>query len=87
MGYGTSLFFSLQTSAGGANQLKHFVRACHQRCIAVILDVVYNHFATQDNERSEWGYGSDPNLSPQNNIWYWYQGQPTDYPGNPAGDT
>jgi 1,4-alpha-glucan branching enzyme len=77
----------LQTSAGGANQLKHFVRACHQRGIAVILDVVHNHFATQDNERSEWGYDSDPNLSPQNNIWYWYQGQPTDYPGNPAGDT
>lgn len=84
-GYGTSLFFCLQTSAGGANQLKHFVRACHQRGIAVILDVVYNHFATQDNERSEWGYDSDPNLSPQNNIWYWYQGRPTDYPGNPAG--
>jgi 1,4-alpha-glucan branching enzyme len=84
-GYGTSLFFCLQTSAGGANQLKHFVRACHQRGIAVILDVVYNHFATQDNERSEWGYDSDPNISPQNNLWYWYEGQPTDYPGNPAG--
>jgi len=84
-GYGTSLFFCLQTSAGGANQLKHFVRACHQRGIAVILDVVYNHFATQDNERSEWGYDSDPGISPQNNLWYWYQGQATDYPGNPAG--
>jgi len=84
-GYGTSLFFCLQTSAGGANQLKHFVRACHRRAIAVILDVVYNHFATRDNERSEWGYDSDPNISPQNNLWYWYQGQPTDYPGNPAG--
>ena len=84
-GYGTSLFFCLQTSAGGGNQLKHFVRACHQRGIAVILDVVYNHFATVDNERSEWGYDSDPGVAPQNNIWYWYQGQPTDYPGNLAG--
>ena len=84
-GYGTSLFFCLQTSAGGANQLKHFVRACHQRGIAVILDVVYNHFATTDNERSEWGYDSDPNVAPQNNIWYWYQGQPADYPGNING--
>jgi len=84
-GYGTSLFFCLQTSAGGANQLKHFVRACHQRGIAVILDVVYNHFATNDNERSEWGYDSDPNVAPQNNLWYWYQGQPTDYPGNING--
>jgi len=84
-GYGTSLFFCLQTSAGGANQLKHFVRACHQRGIAVILDVVYNHFATTDNERSEWGYDSDPNVAPQNNVWYWYQGQPADYPGNING--
>ena len=84
-GYGTSLFFCLQTSAGGGNQLKHFVRACHQRGIAVILDVVYNHFATANNERSEWGYDSDPNVSPQDNTWYWYQGQPTDYPGNING--
>ncbi len=84
-GYGTSLFFCLQTSAGGANQLKHFVRACHQRGIAVILDVAYNHFATSDNERSEWGYDSDPRIAPQDNVWYWYQGLPTDYPGNILG--
>jgi 1,4-alpha-glucan branching enzyme len=84
-GYGTSLFFCLQTSAGGGNQMKHFVRACHQRGIAVILDVVYNHFATSDNERSEWGYDSDPNVAPQHNIWYWYQGLPGDYPGNING--
>lgn len=84
-GYGTSLFYCLQTSAGGGNQLKHFVRACHQRAIAVILDVVYNHFATADNERSEWGYDSDPNVAPQNNTWYWYEGQPGDYPGNLNG--
>ena len=84
-GYGTSLFFCLQTSAGGGNQLKHFVRACHQLGIAVILDVVYNHFATSDNERSEWGYDSDPNTAPQDNIWYWYQGQPADYGGNLSG--
>ena len=84
-GYGTSLFFCLQTSAGGANQLKHFVRACHQRGIAVIMDVVFNHFAGSDNERSEWGYDSDPSVAPQNNEWYWYQGEPSDYPGNING--
>jgi len=84
-GYGTSLFYCLQTSAGGGNQLKHFVRACHRLGMAVIMDVVYNHFATADNERSEWGYDSDPNVAPQNNIWYWYEGQPSDYPVNPMG--
>jgi 1,4-alpha-glucan branching enzyme len=84
-GYGSSLFFCLQTSAGGGNQLKHFVRACHRRGIAVILDVCYNHFAASDNERSEWGYDCDPNVTPQDNIWYWYQDLPSDYPGNPDG--
>jgi 1,4-alpha-glucan branching enzyme len=78
-GYGTSLFFCLQSSAGGANQLKHFVRACHQRGIAVILDVVYNHFAGSGNDRSEWGYDADPNVAPQDNTWYWYQGLPAQY--------
>ena len=84
-GYGTSLFFCLQTSQGGANQLKHFIRACHQNGIAVILDVVYNHFAGTGSDRSEWGYDSDPNVSPQHNTWYWYEGSPTDYPGVISG--
>ncbi len=84
-GYGTSLFFCLQTSAGGGNQMKHFVRACHQRGIAVILDVVYNHFAGSNNERSEWGYDADPNVAPQDNTWYWYEGVPANYPGNING--
>ena len=65
--------------------MKHFVRACHQRGIAVILDVAYNHFATADNERSEWGYDSDPRVAPQHNLWYWYQGVPRDYPGKLEG--
>jgi 1,4-alpha-glucan branching enzyme len=83
-GYGTSHFFCLQTSAGGANQLKHFVRACHRQGIAVILDVVYNHFSTSHGERSEWGYDSDPNQSPEHNIYNWYQGNSSDY-ANPDG--
>ena len=84
-GYGTSLFFCLQTSQGGGNHLKHFIRACHRNGIAVILDVVYNHFAGSGNDRSEWGYDSDPNVAPQHNTWYWYEGVPADYPGNNSG--
>ena len=84
-GYGTSLFFCMQTSQGGNNQLKHFIRACHQNGIAVILDVVYNHYATSDGERTEWGYDSDPNVAPQHNLWNWYQGLPSDYPGSISG--
>jgi 1,4-alpha-glucan branching enzyme len=84
-GYGTSLFFCLQTSQGGANQLKHFIRACHRQGIAVILDVVYNHYSTTGGNRSEWGYDSDPTVAPQHNTWNWYEGLPADYPGNILG--
>jgi len=86
-GYGTSLFFCMQTSAGGGNQLKHFVRACHQHGIAVIMDIVFNHFAGNGNDRSEWGYDVDPNVAPQDNEWYWYQGLPSDYPARSTVDT
>jgi 1,4-alpha-glucan branching enzyme len=79
-GYGSSHFFCLQSSAGGANQLKHFVRACHQKGIAVILDVVYNHFSTSNGERSEWGYDSDPGKAPEHNLYTWYEGRASDYP-------
>ncbi|MBL8660156.1 MAG: alpha amylase C-terminal domain-containing protein, partial [Rhodospirillales bacterium] len=58
----------------------HFVRACHRRGIAVLLDVVYNHY-TFDAERAEWAYDSNV---PENNIYYWYEGRASDYP-DPTG--
>lgn len=73
-GYGTSHYFAIEASAGGEDQLKHFVKACHRRGIAVILDVVYNHYA-HEALRAEWAYDSDAD-----NIYYWYEGSPGDYP-------
>src|SRR5204862_5073482 len=43
-GYGDTHHLVIESSAGGRDKYKHFVRACHQRGIAVIQDVVYNHF-------------------------------------------
>ncbi|MCB2261592.1 MAG: alpha amylase C-terminal domain-containing protein [Candidatus Thiosymbion ectosymbiont of Robbea hypermnestra] len=81
-GYGTSHFLAVEYAAGGRDQFKHFVRECHRRGIAVLLDVVYNHY-THDGERGEWAYDS---TAPERNIYYWYEGQPGDYPGdNPPG--
>jgi 1,4-alpha-glucan branching enzyme len=74
-GYGNSHHFAIESAAGGRGQLKHFVRACHQRGIALILDVVYNHF-TPDAERAEWSYDAE---APDRNIYYWYEGHPDDY--------
>jgi 1,4-alpha-glucan branching enzyme len=75
-GYGTSHPFALEYSAGGRDQLKYVVRSCHRRGLAVILDVVYNHYHV-DAERAEWGYDTN---APERNIYYWYEGRPSDYP-------
>ncbi|GGK21496.1 hypothetical protein GCM10007962_14560 [Yeosuana aromativorans] len=42
-GYNPSFHGALDKAYGTPNDLKEFVDACHQRGIAVILDVVYNH--------------------------------------------
>jgi 1,4-alpha-glucan branching enzyme len=42
-GYDVVQLYAVNSSYGGSEQLKHFVKACHDRNIAVILDVVYNH--------------------------------------------
>ncbi len=74
-GYETSHYFALEYSAGGRDKLKHFVRECHRHGIAVILDVVYNHFSP-DGERAEWGYDSN---TPEGNVYYWYEGNSNSY--------
>ncbi len=80
-GYGDSHHFVIESSAGGRDQYKHFVRACHRRGIAVIQDVVYNHFDS-DADRAEWAYDSD---APEQNIYYWYEGTAADYASPDGG--
>ena len=54
-GYDGAYSFAVQNSYGGPAGLKRFVNACHQRGIAVILDVVYNHLGPEGNYL--WGTG------------------------------
>jgi 1,4-alpha-glucan branching enzyme len=75
-GYGDTHHFVIESSAGGRDKYKHFVRECHRRGIAVIQDVVYNHFDF-NAERAEWQYDS---TVPEKNIYYWYEGRSSDYP-------
>ncbi|MET0391286.1 MAG: alpha-amylase family glycosyl hydrolase [Polyangiales bacterium] len=79
-GYGNSHHFAIESSAGGRDKFRHFVRECHRRGIAVIIDVVYNHYVP-NGERAQWQYDS---LTPEKNIYYWYEGNASDYP-NPDG--
>jgi 1,4-alpha-glucan branching enzyme len=79
-GYGDTHHFAIQSAAGGRDEYRQFVKACHQSGIAVIQDVVYNHF-DQQADRAEWYFDSSED---DHNIYYWYEGAPADYP-NPDG--
>jgi 1,4-alpha-glucan branching enzyme len=76
-GYATSHYFAIEYSGGGRDQYKWFIRECHRRGIAVILDVVYNHY-NHNAERAEWMYDTS---SDEKNAYYWYEGNPSDYHG------
>jgi maltooligosyltrehalose trehalohydrolase len=66
-GYDGVFPFAVQHSYGGAAGLQHLVDACHQKGMAVILDVVYNHLGPEgdvlgafgpyftDRYRTPWG--------------------------------
>jgi len=47
-GYNPAHIFAVESAYGGPDALKRFVREAHKRGIAVILDVVYNHFGPSD---------------------------------------
>lgn len=46
-GYDGAYTYAVQHSYGGPQGLQAFVAACHGRGLAVILDVVYNHFGPE----------------------------------------
>jgi maltooligosyltrehalose trehalohydrolase len=48
-GYDGVFPFAVQNSYGGPVGLKTFVNACHERGLAVVLDVVYNHIGPEGN--------------------------------------
>lgn len=80
-GYGDTHHFAIESSSGGRDKYKHFVRECHRRGIAVLQDVVYNHF-DQTAGRAEWQYDS---TRPEDNIYYWYEGTSAGYPDPNGG--
>jgi 1,4-alpha-glucan branching enzyme len=74
-GYGSSHFLAIDSTAGGRDGLKQFVKICHQHGIAVLMDVVYNHY-TPAAARAAWQYDS---TTPSRNIYYWYEGVEAQY--------
>ncbi len=54
-GYDGVYPFAPHNSYGGSNGLKELVNACHQRRLAVVLDVVYNHLGPEGAYLAEFG--------------------------------
>jgi maltooligosyltrehalose trehalohydrolase len=54
-GYDGTYLYAPQNSYGGPYGLKSLINACHQEGLAVILDVVYNHFGPEGNYLSDYG--------------------------------
>ncbi|WP_420149192.1 malto-oligosyltrehalose trehalohydrolase [Spirosoma sp.] len=54
-GYDGVFTFAAQNSYGGYQALQHLINACHFKGIAVVLDVVYNHYGPDGNFLSHFG--------------------------------
>ncbi|MEO8735609.1 MAG: malto-oligosyltrehalose trehalohydrolase [Edaphobacter sp.] len=64
-GYDGVALFAVNSLYGGPNGLKRFVDACHSRGLAVLMDVVYNHFGPVGNYTTKFGpYLTDRHCTP-----------------------
>jgi maltooligosyltrehalose trehalohydrolase len=64
-GYDGVALFAVSDNYGGPDALKRFVDACHAKKLAVILDVVYNHFGPIGNYTGKFGpYVTDVHHTP-----------------------
>lgn len=68
-GYGTHAYFALDKAYGTRQDYKAFIDACHQRGMAVILDVVYNH-ATGAHPYAAMYWDGANNKTASNNPWF-----------------
>lgn len=67
-GYDGVYPYAVQNSYGGVEGLKRLIEACHQKEIAVVLDVVYNHLGPEGNYLWDFApYFSDHYRTP----WSW----------------
>ncbi len=66
-GYNPAYFFAVEGAYGGAEDLKRLVDAAHQRGIGVILDMVFNHTASDSPLNLLYQYDQNPYFSSDGN--------------------
>jgi maltooligosyltrehalose trehalohydrolase len=68
-GYDGVFPFAVHHAYGGAFELMQLIDTCHQKGVAVIIDVVYNHLGPEGNYFSEFGpYFTDKYHTPWGNA-------------------
>lgn len=67
-GYSPNHYFAPDRAYGSEKQLKTFIDECHQRGIAVILDMVLNHATGQNPMNKLYPYGADLAQNPWFNV-------------------
>ena len=68
-GYNPAFFFAMDKAYGTDRMYKEFIDACHQRGMAVILDVVYNH-ATGSNPFAKMWWDASVDKTTENNPYF-----------------
>lgn len=68
-GYNPAFFFATDKAYGTRTTYKQFIDACHERGIAVLFDVVYNH-ATGSHPFAKLYWDSSTNKTTSNNPWF-----------------
>lgn len=61
-GYNPADVFAIESSLGGPDAFKRFVKAAHERGIAVLVDVVHNHYGPSDLSMWQFDGWSQNNL-------------------------
>lgn len=79
-GYNPSHVFAVESAYGGPDAFKTFVREAHAKGLAVILDVVYNHFGPSDLDLWKFDGWSENDLG---GIYFYNDGRAN----TPWGDT
>jgi len=83
MGYNPVNLFAPESAYGTPAQMREFIDACHQRGIAVIIDVVYNHLGPTDLDNSMWQFDGYSTYADTGGIYFYED----DNRFTPWGDT
>lgn len=83
MGYNPAHLFAPESAYGSPADMRHFIEQCHRRRIAVLMDVVYNHWGPGDLEQSLWRFDGTGAAEATGGIYFYED----DNRFTPWGDT